>query len=477
MIEHRRVGRALILRGHVLDVLAALPEACADCCVTSPPYFGLRDYDVKPVEWPDGWIGCLGLEPESVQYVSHLVDVFTAVARVLKPSGTLWLNLGDCYARSGGTQGGRNRAALHMEGVQRRMTSIPSGSGLKEKDLVGIPWMVAFALRDAGWYLRSDIIWAKGASRQRTLLSQVAAALAKEEIDADVADRVLAQLDPYVGSAMPESVKDRPARSHEYLFLLGHPRSGGRYYYDAKAVREPASGKPQRRRVPHAKRCKGALAPGDPPHRFVAVDVRDEPKLDTRDGKRNLRSVWAITPRASGGGSVRHFAVFPPELVEPCILAGTSERGVCSKCGTPWQRVTGRRCEACDAAVETQAKACPACGHVRDWRKGREPSRALRANEWSGPGHGISRKLNSKTGKDTTIGSSQTESLGWRAGCSCAAPTIPALVLDPFGGRGTVAAVAFKHGRRSLYIDANPEYVGMAEAYIEKEVERAKQQQ
>jgi len=308
-------------------MLALLPEASVDCCVTSPPYWGLRDYGLNPVEWPDGWIGCLGLEPEPDQYVEHLVAVFDSAARVLKPTGTVWLNLGDTYCncspvrkRSGdgmGTEWDRDQAKTR--GGPRRYPRFRKGR--KMKDLEGIPWLVAFALREAGWYLRSDIIWAKGVSGQREITAQVAEALDLEGIEAETAARVLARLEPYVGGCMPENVKDRPTRSHEYMFLLGHPASRGKYYCDMSLVREDArwAGKGKTGRGPGAWGVKQIGLLGERANHGRSSGVA------TGKDTRNRRSVWTVNTESYEGA---HFAVFPPALIKPCIQAGSQKGGV-----------------------------------------------------------------------------------------------------------------------------------------------------
>lgn len=225
-----------ILTGDCRDVLRTLPDGSAQCCVTSPPYFGLRDYGVD---------GQIGLETTPAAFVAELVDVFREVRRVLHDSGTLWLNLGDSFANDGRTH-----------------------TGLKPKDLIGIPWRVAFALQQDGWWLRQDLIWAKP-------------------------------------NPMPESVKDRCTRSHEYLFML---TKSARYQYDAEAIAEEAKS-------------------GNNGSSFVsAYDIETKlglgqgPRKD--DGKRNKRSVWSVPTKPF---KEAHFATFPPALIEPCILAGSRE--------------------------------------------------------------------------------------------------------------------------------------------------------
>lgn len=255
----------MILLGDVFSVLPTLESESVDCVVTSPPYWGLRDYGVP---------GQLGLEPTPEQYVGHMRMVFEQVRRVLRKNGTLWLNLGDSYARNGGTQGGGNREMLHMEGKQRRMLKVPAGTGLKEKDLVGIPWRVAFALQSDGWYLRQDIIWHKP-------------------------------------NPMPESVRDRCTKAHEYVFLLS---KSPKYFFDYEKIKEPSN--------PNTKPSgnKGRQHKGR-----IGVEGWSLNPLKSVPPFRNRRSVWTITPAPFRGA---HFATFPPKLIEPCILAGCPEGGV-----------------------------------------------------------------------------------------------------------------------------------------------------
>jgi DNA modification methylase len=241
----------------------------AQMCVTSPPYFGLRDY---------GHAGQLGLEETPEQYIAAMVDVFRGVRDVLADDGTLWLNIGDSYARTGGTDRkvpttarvGSTRATLDQMGDRTQKAP----SGLKDKDLIGIPWMLAFALRADGWYLRQDIIWHKP-------------------------------------NPMPESVSDRCTKAHEYVFLLS---KSARYFYDAEAVKEPAvSTKPAGN-----KHHKYAEAAGTDDRHRTAANLVSLAGVEWET--RNRRSVWTVPTRPYAGA---HFATFPPALVEPCILAGS----------------------------------------------------------------------------------------------------------------------------------------------------------
>lgn len=281
-----------IIQGDCLDTLPTLPAASVQCCVTSPPYWNLRDYGVK---------GQLGLEPTIGDYVATMTAVFRKVARVLKPDGVLFLNLGDSYANDskwGGSTGGKHVSELHGE------TSVGRGrtfTGLRGKNLIGIPWRVAFALQDDGWILRSDIIWHKP-------------------------------------NPMPESVTDRPTRSHEYIFLFS---LNEKYYYNAEAIKEPSLeislARLERGNSEQNKNINGA--PGQPPHKLHQARQNDKQRGHSRRhdgfndrwdnmtkaeqgaGMRNKRDVWTVAPATYADA---HFAVFPPDLIEPCILAGSA---------------------------------------------------------------------------------------------------------------------------------------------------------
>lgn len=282
--------------------LQQLQSGIVNTCVTSPPYFGLRDYGVD---------GQIGLEETPDQYVQKLVAVFREVRRVLKDDGTLWLNIGDTYATRGGAHGGRND---NQRGVGAKRTHDNGGGdqqarrapeGLKPKDLIGIPWRVAFALQADGWYLRQDIIWHKP-------------------------------------NPMPESVTDRCTKAHEYIFLL---TKNERYYFDARAIAEPvASSTIARLSQPTLEHQQGSYrVPGKTngpmkakPPRFGGQKYGDSDAEETRtksgnyytvsaDSLRNRRSVWTVTTKPFKGA---HFATFPPDLIKPCILAGAPEGGL-----------------------------------------------------------------------------------------------------------------------------------------------------
>ena len=266
--------------GDCIDGLRAMPDGCAQTCVTSPPYYGLRDY---------GHAGQIGMEPTPQEFVARLVAVFAEVRRVLADDGTLWVNIGDSYAGSWGAQSresGHNSpaSAAQIEAAPKRTRtgSVPKGCGVKPKDLYGIPWRLAFALQDDGWFLRSDIVWAKP-------------------------------------NPMPESVTDRPTRAHEYVFLL---TKRPRYFYDADAIREESA-------VPASKFVAATGANTAKLHATDANDFRTHARGGGGQlgspGTRNARDVWAITPEPFGEA---HFATMPPELARRCILAGSRKGDV-----------------------------------------------------------------------------------------------------------------------------------------------------
>jgi len=322
------VRRWEILQGDVRETLRALPEKTVQTCVTSPPYFGLRDYGVS---------GQIGLEPTPAEYVEQMVAVFREVRRVLRDDGTLWLNLGDSYnssppgnknpmSKSGlnGAQTSTSYRARLEETQQRQQEHRGLIAGLKPKDLIGIPWRVAFALQADGWYLRQDIIWHKP-------------------------------------NPMPESVRDRCTKAHEYVFLLSKSE---RYYWDAEAMKEDAVKGPQRMQADPETVLRKAVGPHARGEDGFNHQYADPDRVWAADGKRNRRSVWTVATRPYKGA---HFATFPPALIEPCILTGAPFDG---------------------------------------------------------------------------------------------------LVLDPFTGSGTTAAVALQHGRRFIGCELNPDYIKLAEARI-----------
>ncbi len=438
-----------IVRGNALHL--PLADRSVQCVVTSPPYWGLRvyagvqpsvwggdpecehDWDVAcyrrrsnddkgggkqltnvgstgrdvPIEYATcshcgAWYGCLGLEPTPGLYVQHLVEVFREVWRVLRPDGTLWLNLGDTY--NSNPSWGRGRSTLES----RRQSVIPPKPAggwydhsktvdLKSKDLVGIPWRVAFALQAEGWYLRSDIIWAKG----------------------------LSFCPAYSGSVMPESVADRPTSAYEHVFLLS---KSVRYYYDNDAVREPQAG--------YMYRGRGGLSKADYENRkwTTRSDGLSRPPMTMNNRQyhaagRNLRNVWAINPSPFRGA---HFATFPPALVECCIKAGTSECGCCPHCGAPWERVVERE--------------------------------ALGERDDTGRTHGLApQRLNSPGAPPERGWQAAHTTIGWQPTCDCPEhDPVPCVVLDPFAGAGTTLLVADRLGRHGVGVELSGEYCDMA---------------
>lgn len=251
-----------IMTADAIEGLRLIEEGSVDMCVTSPPYYGLRDYGTE---------GQIGLETTPEEYVEKLVAIFREVRRVLRNDGTLWLNLGDSYATKSGRQAPRNTRNRCGHTEKR----VPRG--LKYKDLIGIPWMVAFALRADGWYLRQDIIWNKP-------------------------------------NCMPESVRDRCTKSHEYIFMLSKSQH---YYFDAEAIREPVAASTVKRLAQDVEHQAGS---------FRQPGKTNGPMKAVGNGKtRNKRDVWTIGTKPFKGA---HFAAFPPELIRPCIRAGSRPGGI-----------------------------------------------------------------------------------------------------------------------------------------------------
>lgn len=259
-----------LLHGDCRELLTTLPAASVQMCVTSPPYWQLRDY---------GTPGQIGMEASVDEYVDALVSVFREVKRALRDDGTLWVNLGDAYAGGGRNAGNSKPHPKGYKGLGHLGDTLPGPipPGLKEKDLIGLPWLVAFALRADGWYLRSDIIWEKG-------------------------------------NCMPESVTDRPTRSHEYLFLLSKSR---RYFYDTDAIREPYNDASIGR---YQYRMDGTAPTSRQPGGDIDRRKRESSIRNPNPAGRNRRSVWRINSQPYRDA---HYAVFPEKLPELCILAGS----------------------------------------------------------------------------------------------------------------------------------------------------------
>jgi len=271
-----------ILLGNNIDTLKTLPDGSVDCCVTSPPYFGLRNYGIE---------GQIGLEETPEEYIEKLVLIFREVRRVLRDEGTLWINIGDSYAGSNGNgtrQSKWPKADCYASETNYNLRSMTGrkDTGYKPKDLIGIPWMLAFALRDEGWFLRQDIIW-------------------------------------YKPNCMPESVDDRCTKAHEYIFLL---TKSPRYFFDNKALQEIADydGRKDTRMKGSEKYREGDYF-NKKPHTFASRGHERWRQDENGQYIRNKRSVWTVNNKPFTGA---HFAVFPEKLILPCILSGCPESGI-----------------------------------------------------------------------------------------------------------------------------------------------------
>jgi DNA modification methylase len=413
-----------ILKGDCLETLKSLDEQSINTCVTSPPYWGLRDYGTG--EWVGGDPDCphmrttkiskdtatghkamyeqgnvvgdaiykskcpkcgsvrkdkqLGLEETPEEFVENLVRVFKEVKRVLRDDGTVWLNLGDSYYNYRPGKG----QALSKQSVSNTDQDLPQDcarrgnkiAGLKEKDLVGIPWRVAFALQADGWYLRQDIIWHKP-------------------------------------NPMPESVRDRCTKSHEYIFLLS---KNPKYYYDNEAIKEDAKSAGKK-----SDGFKGRQ--GGAEYHATSGGIGSEEKIYN---KKNKRSVWTITTKPY---KEAHFATFPTELIEPCVLAGCPEE-ICVDCGKPYKRVMQK-----PKQLEIE----------RNKRSGLDDRKV----------GGVLDKYNREN---------PPIDLGLQKQCDCETnETKAGTVLDPFGGSGTTGLVASKHNRNAVLCELNEGYIDIAE--------------
>ena len=367
-----------IIVGDCREEMAKLSEQSVQCVVTSPPYWGQRDYGVN---------GMIGLEPDVHEWIDSMVEVFRGVWRVLRDDGTVWLNLGDKYAA--------------------------------EKNLLGLPWRMAFALQADGWYLRRDIIWHKP-------------------------------------NPMPESATDRPSTAHEYVFLL---TKQPHYFYDSDAVKTPLSevsfnrltqsnfenqkggakdysetgqkGSSARKTVNNLR--EKLIASEKWKTRYEGWAARD------KSIGANLRSVWKIATQPFGGA---HYATYPEKLVEPCIKAGTSERGECPACGAPWERVVDKQRLTRPELPKNDPRYRPSTYQ------------------------GAYGEINGKN----DAGYTKRTSLGWQPTCEHKREPIPQTVLDPFSGAGTTGLVALRLGRSYTGIELNPEYAAMSRKRIVERV-------
>jgi DNA modification methylase len=379
-----------ILQGSALERLSQLESGSVQCCVTSPPYWGLRDY---------GHDGQLGLERTPEEYVEKLVAIFREIKRVLRDDGTLWLNLGDTMWGGKGQNGRQDPSIVEriaegrtLQRAQTRLnTSIAPHDGkhpvIKPKDLVGIPWMVAFALRADGWYLRQDIIWAKP-------------------------------------NPMPESVEDRCTKSHEYIFLL---TKSAKYFYDGEAIKEEAAYDGRKDTVMKgSQKYADGFVPNQSEQTFHARGHERWQRGEDGEYVRNKRSsVWTVNTKPF---SEAHFAVFPPKLIEPCVLAGTSEKGCCARCGAPYRRVVERTAMVINRST-----------------------RGVQMGEFG-----------KTAASGNVVAPASARTIGWQASCKCNSSIIPCTVLDPFTGSGTTGLVALRHNRNFIGVELNPEYIEMS---------------
>ena len=428
-----------ILQGDALAMLRTLPGDSVDCCVTSPPYWSLRDYQVA---------GQIGLEPTPAAWIAVMVAVFAEVRRVLAPHGTCWVNVGDKYMSDGGSghQGNGNSCRAHRRHTQARLaTAAPAEIGLKSKDLCLLPERLAIALQDDGWYVRQRCIWAKA-------------------------------------SPMPESTRDRPTTDFEHVWMLTKSES---YYFDSFAVMTPTTGGAHSRgngRTPKGNRTASGSGTRNNDSFGIAVNERL--------AARNLRSVWRLTgaPFADekclacgtyydarekrhlartedwklickcGRSDVwlAHFATFPSALPELCIRASTPERGCCAWCGVPIDRIVERP-------------------RVGDWNPDPVNKHKLGAVNGAIVKNAATGRLGRGAGWRENDAIPAPRHTGWRECCPAAqGATRPAVVLDPFGGAMTTALAAERLGRAALCIELNGDYIGMGEERLARD--RAKRE-
>lgn len=406
----------------VLTFLRQLPPDSIDCCVSSPPYFGLRDYGTD--RWEGGDPNCqhrvgnqvqdskapgaitsgmrpgvdastcklcgaqrvgsqIGLEATPQAYVERLVDVYREVRRVLKPSGTVWINLGDSYANDDKWGGySTNKQAYMGDAINGARTR--RKTGLKPKDRMLMPARVAIALQDDGWWIRDEIVWHKP-------------------------------------NPLPASVTDRTTTAHEMVYML---TKRARYWYDQEAIREPSNDPSDVRGV---RTSLDVYQNRAVKQRIATIN----PETAKAYPMRNCRSVWTI---ATEPLPFEHFAAFPSALPRRCILAGCPEQ-VCSVCGKPYVRITERQfVPQQDVSLERGMKNAP----------GLKPM--YKDNGWV----------------DTPRGTTAVQTLSWQPTCTCQAPSRPGVVLDPFMGSGTIALVARGLGRHFVGCDLSPAYVAIA---------------
>lgn len=488
-----------ILVGDAMEKLRGRPDGSVHCVVTSVPYWGLRDYSrcscvLRDHPGDDGtsWnrmgqstpekrhhanascqhcggsgfievvsLNQIGLERSIHEWVARLVCVFEEVRRVLRPDGTLWLNVGDSHAGNGGAR--TDHDGQLPPGHEAYAKWNREWGDLKPKDLVGQPWRLAFALQAAGWILRKDIIWAKR-------------------------------------NVMPESVIDRPTSAHEYIFLLAKSQ---RYFYDAEAVKEDAAPDETARRRREAQQNlnssyalkRDAPHGQTPPGRAGSARSARARQLLALEGRRNCRTVWEVS---SSPYPEAHFATFPEIIPQRCISAGTSDIGACAECEAPWQRVTTKewlnprpikkaKQQDWSVAKGTGGKAFKKGGinegtfptgvivRTQGWRptcecNGRLVKRVVKKiahADWAEPGYADAAGLPNVQRKARNIEAREVERTETFYESDLPLeqhPVVPCVVLDPFAGSGTTGAVARRMGRSSVLIELNPQYVDMIKA-------------
>ena len=386
------------------ETMKRMDDNSIDCCICSPPYWGLRDYGVD---------GQLGLEKTPEEYVQKMVQIFKEVRRVLKKEGTLWLNLGDNYVSTApNTMGVPISKKGIFSGISNKKAEASktyrpkTPKGLKPKDMVGIPWRVAFALQADGWWLRSDII-----EEVEFYCPCGCGHIMEERIWRYSQDREIIWKKP---NPMPESVTDRPTKAHEYLFLMSKNQ---KYYYDADAIAEKTFGGD--RRGPDRKRFPTNIING----------IRSGFHWENR----NKRTVWTIPTQPYPGA---HFATYPEKLIEPCVLAGCPKE-VCSKCGKAVERI-----------VESYIEGIPR----------NEKGLYAKMNGKDGTCHYLS--------KTNIHGTKTNKTIGFKPSCNCNAEFVPGVAYDPFGGAMTTALVALRAERNFICSEISPEYCEIGEKRI-----------
>lgn len=423
--------------GDSLDLIKRLPDNSVDTVITSPPYYGLRDYGTgtwmggdpnckhKPGDTPTkrgvksstlggsknvghqhegyksvcGKCGALrvdkqiGLERSLNQYIKRLTVIFKEVLRVLKPTGICWINIGDSY---NGYPGNAGQPQTLDKNRKEKYVRRPTGYGLtvkklKNKDLMGVPWMLAFALRDIGFYLRQDIIWDKK-------------------------------------NCLPESVTDRFTKSHEYIFMM---TKSDRYFFDQESVKEPAI------YADSGYEYKGKGEFNGKTRDFIG---REAFRAITE--KRNKRDVWRVPTKSFPEA---HFAVFPDDLIEPCVKSATSEKGVCCTCAKPWERIVEKMDDVGNDG-ETESM------YSEKFSAGRLAKKRQAARE---------------KGYEYVA---MTRTVGWQPTCKCKENTpVPAVVLDIFMGAATTAVVSKRLNRNFIGFELNPDYIKLSENRMQKE--------